>query len=445
MKKWIPIICGLLLCGWGGVSAQERWPDGEPLDPWFADTVRMPVCGPRYTVTEYGAVRDSTRIQTEVLQRVIDRAAGEGGGVVVIPEGVYLSGALFFPPGVHLHIERGGVLKGSDDIADFPVVDTRLEGRSIRYFAALVNADRADGFSLTGEGAIDGNGLRYWRSFWLRREVNPACTNLDELRPRLLYLSRSNDVTIEGVTLRNSPFWTVHLYKCARVRLRGLTILAPSKPVKAPSSDAVDLDACENVHVAGCRISVNDDAVSLKGGKGPGADRMAENGPNRNILIEACDFGFCHSALTCGSECVHARNVWMRRCRVTGANRLLWLKMRPDTPQIYEYVTVEEIEGSARSLLYIHPWMQFFDLEGGTEPLLSRASHVTLRGIRFECDRFFDVVFDEGQYLLSDFTFENLCVEAKNTDCDRSRIPGFGWRDVKLETVAGEAGEVPLE
>lgn len=440
----------LIALFWGfglQATAQELFPDGTPLNPWFTD--RTPVqtdsLGQRFPVTEYGVCRDSTLLQTATLQAVIDRAAATGGGVVVIPEGVFLSGALFFPAGVHLHLERGGVLKGSDDIADFPIVDTRLEGRSIRYFAALVNADRADGFTLTGEGTINGNGLRYWRSFWLRREVNPACTNLDEMRPRLLYISRSADVTIEGVTLCNSPFWTTHLYRCSRVRLHGVTIQAPAAPVKAPSSDAIDLDACEEVHIAGCRISVNDDAIALKGGKGPQADRLPENGANRNILIEDCDFGFCHSALTCGSECIHSRNIWMRRCRVRGANRLLWLKMRPDTPQNYEYVTVEQVEGDALSLIYIHPWMQFFDLQGAAEIPLSRASHVTLRDIRFDCDTFFDAVDGGGQYRLADFTFERLRVRAKDTTCRHEIVPGLVRHDVQLTRTAGESRTVPLE
>ena len=93
-----------------------------------------------------------------------------GGGVIVIPKGTYLSGALFFKPQTHLHLEEGAVLKGSDDISNFPIIDTRMEGQSLKYFAALVNADKVDGFTLSGKGTIDGNGLRYWKSFWLRRK-----------------------------------------------------------------------------------------------------------------------------------------------------------------------------------------------------------------------------------------------------------------------------------
>lgn len=415
------------------VHAAETFPDGTPFDPWFGECHRTDVAslGRQFVVTDYGVVCDSTRVQTEALQAVIDRAAAEGG-VVVIPEGVYLSGSLFFRPGTHLHIRRGGVLKGSDDISDFKIVDTRIEGQSLKYFAALINADSVDGFTLTGEGTVDGNGERYWRSFWLRRKVIPKCTNMDELRPRLVYISNSRHVQLEGVTLRDSPFWTTHIYRSEFVRLMGLRILAPSEPVKAPSSDAIDIDACTNVHVKGCYLSVNDDAIALKGGKGPWADTDPTNGGNYNILIEDCTYGFCHSALTCGSESVHNRNIVLRRSTVDRANRLLWLKMRQDTPQNYEYILVEDISGNAGSFLFVKPWSQFFDLKGRKDPPMSYSSHVVMRNIDLDCDTFFNVRRADDQYVLSDFRFENLDIRAKDTTCHRDYIRGFEWTNVDV-------------
>ena len=289
-----------------------------------------------------------------------------------------------------------------------------------------------DGFTISGEGTINGNGERYWRSFWLRRKVIPKCTNMDELRPRLVYISNSRNVQLEGVTFKNSPFWTTHIYNSQYVRLLDLTIMAPSEPVKAPSSDGIDLDVCSNVHVKGCYLSVNDDAIALKGGKGPWADRDSTNGGNYNILIEDCRYGFCHSALTCGSESIHNRNIVLRRCHVDRANRLLWLKMRPDTPQNYEYILVEDITGNANSFLFVRPWTQFFDLKGRKDMPMSYSSHVTMRNIDLDCDTFFNVRQAEDQYKLSNFTFENLNVRAKNTDCDRSYVSGFEWKNVTV-------------
>jgi polygalacturonase len=431
MKRIIIFI--VCICTTWGVMASEKFPDGTPIDKWFYSSkpVEIEKLGKQYLVTDYGVKQDSTLLQTEALQAVIDRAA-ENGGVVVIPKGVFLSGSLFFKQHTHLHLEEGAVLKGSDDIANFRIVKTRMEGQTLNYFAALVNADQVDGFTISGKGIIDGNGLRYWRSFWLRRKVNPNCTNMDEMRPRLVYISNAKNVRLEGITLRNSPYWTCHIYRTERIQIDGVHFFAPSSPVKAPSSDAIDLDVCHDVLVKNCYLSVNDDAISLKGGKGPWADQDPNNGDNQRIIIEDCTFGFCHSCLTCGSESIHNRNIILRRIQVDKADRLLWLKMRPDTPQNYEYITVEEISGNVTSFLFVHPWTQFFDLKGRKDVPMSYGSHIVMRNIELECKTFFNVKRADDQYRLSDFTFENLVIKAQNAECDRTQIDRFEWSNVKV-------------
>jgi|GEM_PF-449971 len=396
----------------------EVWPDGSPIDAWFADTAATSLegMGQRYVLTDYGVVDDSTLVQTDVIQAVIDIAATRGdvmGGrkdgeaVVVVPRGTFLTGALFLRQGVNLWIEEGGRLKGSDDISDFPVVETRIEGQTCKYFAALINGDGLDGVKIGGRGTIDGNGLRYWRAFWLRRSWNPACTNKDEQRPRLIYLSHCTNAEISGLHLKDSPFWTNHLYKCSRVRMLGLRITSPAQPVKAPSTDAIDIDACTDIHVAHCFMEVNDDAVALKGGKGVDADQRPENGSNERILVEDCRYGFCHGCLTLGSEAVHCKNIILRRIHVDHGARLLWLKMRPDTPQHYEYVLVEDIEGSVTNFLFIKPWTQFFDLQGRTEIPISVADHITMRRCKMRCQHAKNVE-ESDQYVLRDFSLEQL-------------------------------------
>lgn len=431
MKRIIVLL--VCICTTWGVMATEKFPDGTPIDKWFytSKAIEIEKLGKRYLVTDYGVKQDSTILQTEALQAVIDRAA-VSGGVVVIPKGVFLSGSLFFKQHTHLHLEEGAILKGSDDIANFPIVKTRIEGQTLDYFAALINADQVDGFTISGKGIIDGNGLRYWRSFWLRRKVNPDCTNMDEMRPRLVYISNAKNVRLEGVTLRNSPYWTCHIYRSQRVQIDGVCFFAPSAPVKAPSSDAIDLDVCHDVLVKNCYLSVNDDAISLKGGKGPWADKDPNNGDNQRIIIEDCTFGYCHSCLTCGSESVHNRNIILRRIKVDKADRLLWLKMRPDTPQNYEYITIEEISGNVVSFLYVHPWTQFFDLKGRKDLPMSYGSHIVMRNIQLECKTFFNVSRADDQYRLSDFTFKDLVIKAENAECDRSQIDRFEWSNVKV-------------
>ena len=296
------------------ITAADLFPDGTPIPDWFrqTETVNYKTPGKEYIITKHGVKKDSNLLQTTHIQAVIDKAANSGGGVIVIPKGTFLTGSLFFKPKTHLYLEKGAVLKGSDDISHFPIITTRIEGETCKYFPALINADKVDGFTISGKGTINGNGLRFWKAFWLRREWNPKCTNKDEMRPRLVYVSNSNDVQISGVTLKDSPFWTSHYYKCNNLKLLNLTITSPAKPVKSPSTDAIDLDVCSNVLVKNCYMSVNDDAIALKGGKGPVSDKDPNNGGNYNIVIENNTYGFCHSALTCGSESIHNRNIVFR-------------------------------------------------------------------------------------------------------------------------------------
>lgn len=412
--------------------AKELFPDGSPIPAWFSENkpTEIQQLGTQFRLTDFDIVNDSTILQTEKIQAIIDRAAMTGG-VVVIPKGTYLSGSLFFKPKTHLHLEEGAVLKGSDDISNFPILSTRIEGQTLNYFAALVNADKVDGFTISGKGTIDGNGLRYWKSFWLRRSVIPKCTNMDELRPRLLYVSNSDNVQISDVRLINSPFWTTHFYKCNFVKLIGLHIYSPYAPVKAPSTDGVDIDVCSNFLIKDCYISVNDDAVALKGGKGPWADQDPNNGGNYNIIIEDTHYGYCHGVLTCGSESIHNKNVIIRRCQIDKADRLLWLKMRPDTPQNYEWIRVEDIKGYAKSFVFIKPWSQFFDLKDRKDTPYSYSSNITMRNIDMECDVFFNVSNSE-QFKLSNFTFENLNIKTKNADFDKGIISDFKIKNVKV-------------
>jgi polygalacturonase len=345
-----------------------------------------------------------------------------------------LSGALFFKPKTTLYVSEGGVLKGSDDIANYPIMPSRMEGQNLDYFPALVNAYGVNNFSISGKGTINGNGKKYWDAFWARRKENPKCTNLEVSRPRLVFIWNSNNVQLQDVKLINSGFWTNHFYKCNNVKMLDLYIFSPHLKDKAPSTDAIDIDICSNFLVKGCFLSVNDDAIALKGGKGPYADQDKNNGPNSNIIIEDCNFGFCHSSLTNGSESIHNRNVIMRNCKIDGASRLLWLKMRPDTPQKYEYIRVEDIKGSAKTGLAIFGWKQFFDLKGRPDIPLSYGDNVTLKNIELKCDTFYGVENDPN-VRLSNFTFENLNIESTKTEIDKSLIKGVTFKNVYVNKV----------
>ena len=150
------------------MERKEFFPDGTPIAEWFyqADMPQLDQLGKQYRLDEYGVPQDG-QIHTAEIQRVIDLCAEQGGGVVVIPKGVWRSGSLYFKQGTNLYVEEGGVLLGSDDIADYDLKTTRIEGQTCPYFTALINVENVQGFTMCGPGTIDGNGHRSWRAFWI--------------------------------------------------------------------------------------------------------------------------------------------------------------------------------------------------------------------------------------------------------------------------------------
>lgn len=393
-----------------------------------------------YILTSHGVKNDSTKVQTAAIQKVIDKAEADGGGRIVVPKGTFLTGALFFKPGTTLHLEDGGCIKGSDDIENFPLLPSRMEGRSIYYYAALINAYHVDGFEITGNGVINGNGLKYWKQFWAlraeRAKIKKSCTNLEVHRPRLVFLWGCDNVKLSGPTLCNSPFWTTHLYQCKDVLIENCRIVAPREPVRAPSSDAIDLDVCSNVTIRDCYLDCDDDGVCIKGGKGVYANRSVESGIVENILVERCTFGpNLHGTLTLGSECVHARNIEVRDCQVNTGTAILRLKMRPDTYQIYEDIKVRNITGSSGTVIDMKPWKQFFDLEGSEEKPYGIVRNILIENVDAKVKSLGTIAGNQAD-TVSNFVMRNINVEASQ--------PGLEciYPKVKLENVVMNGKEV---
>lgn len=346
-----------------------------------------------YMVTDSGVKNDSTILQTEAIQKIIDKASKEGGGKIIIPKGTFLTGALFFKPGTRLKLNEGAVLKGSDNINDYPLMPSRMEGHNLYYYPALINAYHVDGFSIEGPGIVNGNGRKFWREFWDRRakarKEGRECTNLEVHRPRLVFVWGCDDVIMSGVKFINSGFWTTHFYQCDNLLIENCVMRTPPRPTRCPSTDAVDLDVCRNVNIRGCYFSTDDDGVCVKGGKGTFAQKGRENGSVENVLVENCTFGpNLHGILTLGSECIHARNITLRDCKVETGCTILRLKMRPDTYQIYEDITIDGVTGKCGSVIEMKPWSQFFNLEGTGENPFGTVRNITVRNVDVNCKSF---------------------------------------------------------
>ena len=330
---------------------------------------------PRVLISEAGAVGDCATLTTRCIQQAIDQLARDGGGTIVVPAGVFLTGAIFLKPGVHLHLEQDAILLGSARIDDYPAMPTRIEGHTQVWRPALVNAERCDGLQITGLGTIQGGGKPYWDAFWHRYRADKATKNLDVDRPRNLFIRDSSDILISGIALRESGFWNLHLYRCRNATIEQVDIRTP--PI-APSTDGIDIDSCQDVTIRGCFISVGDDDIAIKGSKGPLADQDADSPPVERIHIVGCTFAHGHGVVTLGSEACHVKGVLVEKCTVEAPpdiaqarnrNILCRLKLRPDTPQHYQDLVFRHITlNGTGDLISIAPWTQYFDLQGQAAP-----------------------------------------------------------------------------
>ena len=386
-----------------------------------------------FLITDFGAVAGGTVLNTAAIQSAIDAAAAKGGGEVVIPAGIFRSGAIFLKPGVGLHLAAGAILQGSGNIEDYPKQMTRIEGHFEPWRMALVNAQGLEKVRINGAGRLDGNGPVYWAAFWQRRKENPKCTNLEVERPRLIFIDRCRDVRIEGLALQDSGFWNLHLYRCRDVVIEGLRITTPSASasLRGPSTDGIDVDSSQHVTIRRCYISTGDDDIALKGSKGPLAGQDAASPPVEDILIEDCEIGDGGGLITCGSEATTIRNVTARRCVMSGRATVLTLKLRPDTPQHYENIVLDGIKltGSGR-LLNVAPWTQFFDLQGRPPPSRT-VNNVTLRNISGSY-RALGVLRGNPGDVLRDITLENIDLKLTEEKFELGQVENLVLKNVVI-------------
>ncbi len=265
----------------------------EPALPSWVGEVgarSAPAAGPVFSVATYGAVADGTTLTTAAIQRTIDACAAHGGGTVIIPAGRYLTGALFVKSGVRLRIETGATLLATTDEKAYPQLPTRIGGIEMVWPAALLNVYGQHDVAIEGPGSADGNGPYWWRKFWdLRKAYDRRglrwAADYDCQRVRLVTVWKSSDVTLSGLHLRRSGFWTVQVTYCDHVTVDGITIADNfmSEGVKGASTDGVDVDSSRYVLVQHCDIDNNDDDICLKAGRD--ADGLRVNRPTEYVVV----------------------------------------------------------------------------------------------------------------------------------------------------------------
>ncbi|MBC7915370.1 MAG: right-handed parallel beta-helix repeat-containing protein [Pyrinomonadaceae bacterium] len=389
----------------------------------------------RYNIAEHGASGDGKTLNTKVIQTVIDECAQKGGGTLVIPKGVFLSGSLFLKPGVNLELQQGAVLKGSTNINDYQKLNTRIEGHFEPWRAALLNGDRVDHLRITGPGTLDGSGEPFYKLFYSTRSAIPGTTNLNVERPRLTFIQNSKDVKISGVLFLNSGFWNLHLYRCQKVIVENCRFQAPSGPTpnRGPSSDGIDVDSSQDITISGCSFSIGDDCIALKGSKGPFAMQDKDSPPVERILIKDCIFEAGGGIVTFGSEATLVRDVEVKRC-ITRGPTVLRLKLRPDTPQQYENIRMSDITmENGGAIFKVSPWTQYFDLKGEQAPK-ALVRNIKISNIRGTGASFGEIT-GHAQAEIMDITVKNADIKLKSEEFKLGNVKGLTFKNVKVNGV----------
>ena len=267
-------------------------------------------------VRQSGAVGDGAASDTRALQGAIDAAAQSGGGTVLVPAGKYVTGSLFLRDNITLFLDAGAILLGSENPADYPIARARWEGVTQDTHAPLVAGERLKNIALVGRGTIDGRGAIWWQKH--------RAKTLDAPRPRLISFANSTNVLIEGVTLMNSPAWTINPVRCENVTVDKVTIV---NPPDSPNTDGINPDSCRNVHISNCHVDVGDDCVTIKSGIETESPEL--RAPCENITVTNCTMVHGHGGVVIGSEMSGGvRNVVISNCVFVGTDRGIRLKSR---------------------------------------------------------------------------------------------------------------------
>jgi len=227
---------------------------------------------------------DGVTNSTKAIQKTIDDCAKRGGGIVAFAPGNYVTGALFLKSNVHLRIDHGVTLLGSQDDTDYPLLPTRVAGIEMKWPAALININDQHNVRISGGGTIDGRGEKWWAKYVsLRIDYEPRglrwASDYDAERVRLMVIWKSSDVTVENLNLKRSGFWTVQAVYSDHVTVDGLRITDN----KGPSTDGIDIDSSSYVLVQNCDIDNNDDDICLKAGRD--YDGLRVNRPTEYVVI----------------------------------------------------------------------------------------------------------------------------------------------------------------
>jgi polygalacturonase len=358
--------CWLILAVGFCATASTRAASPAAKDDWAEmDVILKRIVAPTFpardfVITDYGAVAGGTEDARPALVKAMEACVAAGGGRVVVPAGVFLSnGPVHLKSNVNLHVSEGATLKFGINAADYlPVVLTRWEGIMLYNYSPLIYAYKQTNIAVTGTGTIDGSGKEgFYKWVGLRGANNErlheasrqllwkmgaAKTPIEErrfgeghyLRPGGIEPVDCTGVLIEGVTVTNMPFWTVHPVLCTNVTLRDLKIDSTTG-----NNDGCDPDSCTDVLIEGCYFHTGDDGIAIKSGRDQ--DGWTVGRPTENVVVRNCIFAGKLYGLAIGSEMSGGvRNVFAEDCKAISGRAAIYTKANLDRGGTVENVRI---------------------------------------------------------------------------------------------------------
>jgi DNA sulfur modification protein DndE len=336
-----------------------------------------------FNIVSYGAVSSAKTLNTTAIQQAIDMAAKQGGGVVRIPSGFFVTGAITLRSNINLHLDPGAVLQFSSDAAQYPLVRTSWEGVEAIRAQSPISAKGERNIAITGSGIIDGAGEAWrpvkkgkltageWEKLvrsggvlddkketWYPTERALKGSKLDQpgvvaagfteakaeeikefLRPNMISLRECEQILLEGVTFQNSPAWNIHPLLCKHLTVENISV---KNPWFAQNGDGIDIESCEYVSVKNSRFDVGDDGICLKSGKD--AEGRKRGRPSAHIMIENCVVFHGHGGVVVGSEMsggVH--DLFVSNCQFLGTDVGLRFKTARGRGGVVENVFIQDI------------------------------------------------------------------------------------------------------
>ncbi len=315
-----------------------------------------------YNMLLLGADGSGQQLNTEIINKTIQEAAQKGGGTIYFAPGTYLTGPIVLQSNITLYLEAGATLLFTDDFdAYLPMVESRWEGVDVINFSPLIYAYNVENISIKGRGTIDGQGRKWWdfhhilyskpkefKSKWQEEFLkqnegmlmpeNPYMFERGFCRPPLFQPMYCKNIIIEGITVTNSPFWTINPEFCENINISQVSVINPD----SPNTDGINPESCRNVHISDCHISVGDDCITIKSGKDkPG---RLKNVPCENITITNCTMLDGHGGVVIGSEMSGGiKKITISNCIFEGTDRGIRIKSTRGRGGVVEDIRVSNV------------------------------------------------------------------------------------------------------